>query len=178
MSPAQALRSSRKFTPFNKASLYLTLLLALVSLSQIVRAQTYGSRTGKVNVTVATINKVNVSSGSVAITITGAGTVAGQNLIGSVVNTSTTLFWGSNSASQKITVQSNLAAPTHTLKLLALNPTQGTAAAEVTLSTTATNFMTNVGRTLGSCTLQYTGSALATEGTATDTHTVTFTITP
>jgi hypothetical protein len=177
MAPAQALKSSRKITPLKKASLYLTPLLFLITLSPIVRAQTYGSRTHKVTVTVATINKVNVSSGSVAITITGAATVAGQNLIGSVVNTSTTLYWASNSSGKKITVQSNLAAPTHTLALLALSPTAGTAAAEVTLSTTPTDFMTNIGRTLGSCTLQYTGTALATEGTGTDTHTVTFTIT-
>jgi hypothetical protein len=35
----------------------------------------------------------------------------------------------------------------------------------------------NVGRSLGNCTLKYTGTALASQGVGTDVHTITFTVT-
>jgi hypothetical protein len=62
------------------------------------------------------------------------------------------------------------------LKIVAVNPTAGNAAAEVTLTTTASDFLTNIGRSSGSCGLLYTAIALASQGTGTDSHTITFTV--
>jgi len=136
--------------------------------------QTYGSDNHTVTVQVSTITMVSVTLGAVPMTIPGAGVAAGQDQM-TVTDQSSQLRWGINSSLRKITVATNLAAPLFTVKVLALSPTQGTAASEVTLSTTAADFMLNVGRSLGNCTLQYTGIALASQGTGTDSHTVTFT---
>lgn len=157
----------------------LPLLLLFLSLSVLWReapAQVYGSDNHTVTVTVATITNIQVSSGSVSLTITGAGVPAGQDQM-TAVDQTTTLLWGVNSANRKVTVNTNLVSPLFALKLLALNPTSpGTAAPEVTLSTTPTDFLLNIGRSTGTCSLRYTGVALASQGTGTDTHTITFTV--
>ncbi len=162
-------------SPYKKA---LTLALLTLSLSvfwQAASAQVYGSDFHTVTVTVATITDIQVSSGSVNLTITGAGVPAGQDQM-TAVDQTTNLLWGVNSANRKVTVNTNLVAPQFTLKVLALNPTQGTAAPEVTLSTTANDFLLNMGRSTGTCTLKFTGIAMASEGTGTDSHTITFTV--
>ncbi len=159
-----------------KSLVSLVLLAALICFPQGIQAQVYGSRSHNVTVNVATINVVAVSAGSVSLTIGLADVTAGVDLMGPATNSATSLLWGSNSSLKKITVRTNLAAPMYTLKILAVSPTAGTAAPEVTLSTIDTDFMTNVGRSSGSCTLQYSGFALASAGVGTDSHTVTFTI--
>jgi hypothetical protein len=159
-----------------KSLVSIALLVALIFSPRGVQAQTYGSRSHTVTVNVATITNVAVSSGSVSLTIALANVTAGVDLMGPVTNTATTLLWGINSSLKKITARTNLAAPNYILKVLAVSPTTGTAAPEVTLSTTATDFMTNVGRSSGTCTLQYSGYALASKGVGSDSHTITFTI--
>lgn len=173
---ARALTSLRKFTCLKKLPSYVSISLVLLAFPLCVHAQTYGSSSHTVTVTVATINNLAVNSGSVSLTISAADVTAGQNVMGPVVNTATSLLWGINSSLKKVTVQTNLGAPMFTLKVLAVAPTQGTASAEVTLSTTATDFLINLGRSSGTYTLQYTGTALASTGTGTDSHTVTYTI--
>jgi len=153
----------------------LHILLFVLSGASSSMAQTYATGDHTVTVQISTITMVSVSVGAISMTITGAGVPAGQDQM-TATNQSSQLQWGINSSSRKITAQTNLAAPQFTLKLLALNPTQGTAAAEVILSTTAQDFMLNIGRSLGNCTLQYTGVALASQGTGTDSHTITFTV--
>ncbi|HWP81389.1 MAG TPA: hypothetical protein VNN76_01920 [Bacteroidota bacterium] len=128
-----------------------------------------------VTVSVSEITLLQVSSGSVNLTITGANAVAGVDMM-STTDQSSSLSWGTNGSLKKITVQSNLAAPLFTLKVLALNPTQGLASPEVTLSSAWQDFLLNIGRTSGSCTLRYTGIAYASQGMGTDTHSITFTI--
>lgn len=159
-----------------KHTLWITIALLCGTLP--VLAQTYGTDNHTVTVQVSTITSVSVTVGSLAMTITGAGVPAGQDQM-TVVNTASTLRWGINSSTRKITARSNLTAGAQnfTLRLLAVSPTQGTAAPEVTLTTTARDLMLNVGRSLGTSTLQYTGVALASEGTGTDSHTITFTVT-
>lgn len=158
-----------------KSVLAATLLVASTGFVQRAAAQVYGNDFHTVTVTVATISVMQVSAGSVSLTITGAGVVAGQDQM-TVVEQSTSLLWGTNSLNQKITVSTNLVGALFTLKLVALNPTRGTAMPEVVLSTTANDLLVNIGRTSGSCTLRYTGVALASQGIGTDSHTVTFTI--
>jgi len=159
-----------------KLAVFHALILCLFCFVGRATAQIYGSDFHTVTVTVATITAVQVSSGSVSLSITGAGAVAGQDQM-TVVDQTTNLLWGVNSANRKITASTNLVAPQFALKLVALNPTQGTAMPEVTLSTTASDFLLNIGRSSGTCTLRYTGVALASQGTGTDSHTITFTVT-
>lgn len=132
-----------------------------------------GSHT--VQVSVATITALQVSAGTVNMTISGAAVVAGQDLM-TAVDQSTSLLWGVNSSNQKITVQSSLASPTYALKIEAASPTQGLSAGQVTLSSAAQDFLLNIGRSSGSCTLRYTGEALASQGVGSDAHTITFTV--
>jgi hypothetical protein len=155
-----------------RRSTLVVVLLVLPSLS--AKAQ-YGSDFHRVTVTVAEINQLRVNGGAVSITINGAGVPAGQDQM-TATNQSTSLAWGTNGGSRKITAATNRAAPKFSLNLLAVNPTAGTAAPEVTLSTLASDLVLNVGRSLGSCQLRYTGVALASQGTGTDSHTITFTI--
>ena len=74
-------------------------------------------------------------------------------------------------------METNLASQNFTLKVLAQNVTGGTAAPEVTITNTATNFVTGIATTTGGCDLQYTASATAAQGTGSDVHTVTYTLT-
>ena len=138
-------------------------------------AQVYGTATHTVTVQVSVITAVQVAGGTVNLNISNANVIAGQDQM-SVVDQSTSLLWGTNSSARKVTVRTSLAAPKFTLKLLALNPTQGTAAPEVTLAASAQDLLLNIGRSLGSCTLRYTGIALASQGTGNDTHVITFTV--
>jgi hypothetical protein len=128
-----------------------------------------------VTVVVQTITLLQINVGTVALNITGAGLIAGQNQM-TATDQSTTLSWGTNSSLKKITVNTNLAVPIFALKVLALNPTVGTAAAQVTLSTVASDLIINIGRSSGSSSLQYTGVALASQGVGKDTHLITYTI--
>ncbi|MGB2868905.1 MAG: hypothetical protein WBD36_10665 [Bacteroidota bacterium] len=137
--------------------------------------QVYGTANHTVTVTVATLSYLQVNLGTVNLDISGANAVAGQNSM-SVTDQTSSLSWGTNSSLQKITASTSLAAPLFSLKLLAVTPTTGVAAPEVTLTTTAADLVLNVGRSKGSCTLKYTGIALASQGTGSDAHTVTFTV--
>jgi hypothetical protein len=162
--------------PAGKTLLLIAGILASLFPWTPARAQVYGSRSHTVTVAVATITLLQVSAVSVSLTITGAGVVAGQDQM-TVVDESTSLVWGVNSSTKKITVNTNLGTPIFTLKVFALNPTTGTASSEVTLSTMASDLLLDIGRSYGSCTLRYTGEALASQGTGTDNHTLTFTVT-
>jgi hypothetical protein len=132
-----------------------------------------------VTVTVEAINELNVAAGDApdpAITLKISTATAGQEP-DAVYDETCTLEWTTNEASKKITAETDLAEQKFTLKVLATNVTGGAAAPEVTLSTTATDFVTGVAETTGGCTLKYTASATAAQGTGSDAHTVTYTIT-
>ena len=129
----------------------------------------------QVTVQVNAINEVALDGGDINLVINSA--TAGSNPDDAVDNSSCDLRWTTNEASKKITVQSSLGSPTFTLKVVAQNVSGGTAASEVTLGTTAADFVTGVSLTTGSCDLQYTASATAANGTGSDVHTVTYTIT-
>ncbi|PKP61334.1 hypothetical protein CVT91_03415 [Candidatus Atribacteria bacterium HGW-Atribacteria-1] len=132
-----------------------------------------------VTVQVDAINEINVAGGdspAPAIILIISTAIAGSEPT-EVTDTSCTLLWTTNQASKKITVVTNQASPTFTLKVLATGVTGGTAAAEVTLSTTAADFVTAVATTTGICTLQYTASATAAQGEGSDAHIITYTIT-
>ncbi len=127
-----------------------------------------------VTVTVSAINELSIIGGNVTLAINSA--TAGSNPDDATDNTTCELAWTTNEASKKITVATSLAAPSFTLKVVAEHVSGGTAAAEVTLSTTAADFVTGVATTTGDCALSYTASATAAQGTGSDVHTVTYTI--
>ncbi len=149
--------------------------MALLLLHGGAAAQVFGTGGHTVTVQVSVITTVRVTGGSVNLNISSANVVAGQNQM-SVSDQSTSLLWGTNSSARKISVSTSLAAPHYTLKLLALTPTQGTAAPEVTLASSAQDLLLNIGRSTGSCILRYTGVALASQGTGNDVHVITFTV--
>ena len=137
--------------------------------------QVYGTTTNRITVKVQTITIVQVIGSIVNLSVSGSNAIAGQDQMTTTDQTST-LAWGINSSLKKITVKTSLAAPKFTLQLVAVNPTVGTAASQVTLSTTANDLLLNIGRSSGTCSLLYTAVALASQGTGTDSHTITFTV--
>jgi len=151
----------------------VTCLVILISKSAL--GQTYGTTSNRITVKVQAITVLQINAGIINLTINGSNAVAGQNQM-TTTDQSSTLAWGTNSSTKKITASTSLASPKYTLQLVAVNPTVGTAASQVTLSTTANDFLLNIGRSSGTCGLLYTAIALASQGTGTDSHTVTFTV--
>ena len=137
--------------------------------------QTYGTATNTITVKVQAITMIKINTSILNLNISGSNAIAGQDQMMTTDQTST-FSWGINSSLKKVTVTTSLAAPKYTLQLAAVNPTVGTAASQVTLSTTANDLLTNLGRSSGSCSLLYTAIALASQGTGTDSHTITFTV--
>jgi len=98
-----------------------------------------------VTVTVSAANELAMTGGNVTLTINTA--TSGSDPSDAVDNTSTDLSWTTNQANEKTSAASNLASPNFSLRVLALNITGGTAASEVTLSTTAADFATRAATT-------------------------------
>jgi hypothetical protein len=159
----------------NKHFLIALLILSLGVLPNLGFGQTYGTATNTITVRVQSITTLQLSAGIININIAGSNAIAGQDQMMTTDQTST-MSWGVNSSLKKVTVSTSLAVPKFTLQLVAVNPTVGTAAAQVTLSTTANDLLTNIGRSSGSCGLLYTAIALASQGTGTDSHTITLTV--
>ena len=156
-------------------SLAKVLLLTVLVVGIIGVAIAANNDNHTVTVTVNAINELAIIGGNVTLTINSA--TAGSDPDDQVDSTTADLDWTTNEASKKITVVSNLAAQSFTLKSVAQNVTGGTAASEVTVTDTAADFVTGVATTLGGCDIQYTGSATAAQGTGSDVHTITYTIT-
>jgi hypothetical protein len=127
-----------------------------------------------VTVEVSAINELILTGGNITLTTSTA--TAGQQPE-PATNTVCGLAWTANASNAKITVASSLASPMFTLRVLAQDVTGGTAAAEVTLSSVAVDFITGTGTTTGDCVLRYTAWATAPQGTGRDVHTVTYTLT-
>ena len=144
----------------------------LFGLTGVVNSQTANHT---VTATVSAINEVAIVGGNLTLTINTA--TAGSNPDDATDNTTCDLNWTTNEVGKKITVATNLVSPTFTLAVVAQNVTGGTAAPSVTLSTTATDFVTGIATTTGTSDLSYTASATAAQGTGSDVHTVTYTIT-
>jgi len=155
------------------AKVFLLVVLLVLGIAGYTYAASSDNHT--VTVTVSAINELAITGGNVTLTINTA--TAGSEPDDAVDNTTADLDWTTNEATKKITVVTDQAAPTFTLKAVAQNVTGGTAASEVTLSTTAADFVTTISTTTGGCDIQYTASATAAQGTGSDVHTVTYTIT-
>ncbi len=146
-------------------------------LPQASSAQIYGTGSHTVTVNVQPITQLQVSATILDFVFSAANAVAGQDQM-MLTDQTSTLSWGTNSGTlNKIVVSTDLNSPKYTLQVEALNPTAGGSAGIVTLSTTPTTLLTTVARSMGTCTLLYTVTALASQGTGSDAHTITFTIT-
>jgi hypothetical protein len=103
----------------------------------------------------------------------------------SVVNTATSLQWNRQTVVQKITVSTSCPGQKFSLKVYALNSSEGIAAPEVTLTNGMPDidFITNcprMGAKINTAILQYTASATFSQGNSVevgnDNHIVTYTI--
>ena len=164
-------------SPSKRSIIHLFAFLAIGAgtLWTTAYSQVFGTASNTITVIVQPITVLQLSAGIVNLTISGSNAIAGQDQMTTTDQTSS-LSWGTNSSLQKITASTSLATPLYTLELVAVNPTSGTAASQMTLSTTAADLVLNIGRTSGSCALLYTGIALASQGTGSDAHTITFTV--
>jgi len=154
----------------------LMLGLGLILLGCLTTAATAGSTANHtVTVTVNSINEVAIVGGNLTLTISTA--TAGSNPNNATNSTTCDLNWTTNDTGKKITVVTNLAVQKFTLKVVAANVSGGTAAAQVTITDTPADFVTAVATTLGTCDLSYTAIATAAQGTGSDVHTVTYTLT-
>lgn len=125
---------------------------------------------------------VSVLNGDVDLPISSA--PAGQQPA-AVTNEACQLQWTTlvADATKKITVQTSLATTSFTLTVSAVNVSagDGTAAGQVTLSTTAADLIVSIPAGVlvsdpGNCTLHYRAAATAANGTGSDNHLITFTI--
>ncbi len=103
----------------------------------------------------------------------------------SVISTAASLQWNRQNVVQKITVSTSCPGQRFSLKVFALNASEGVAAPEVTLTNGMpdVDFITNcprMGAKVNTAILRYTASATFSQGNSTevgnDTHIVTYTI--
>lgn len=126
---------------------------------------------------VALPGSISVLGGDVSLVVSSA--TAGQDPDPAIDSTTSDLRYriSPSDPTMKITVETNLGSPSFTLKAEAINAAGGTPAGEMVLSTTAQDFLTDVTLTSNrTCDLKYTSVALASDGTGSDAHTVTYTI--
>lgn len=126
---------------------------------------------------------VAILNGDVSLTITTA--AAGQQPP-DVTDETGQLEWTTlvSDPVKKIITQTNLASPSFTLTVRAVNVSagDGTGAGAVILSTTPADLVVDIPSGIlamdpGTCTLRYSASATANGGAGTDNHSITFTIT-
>jgi hypothetical protein len=155
----------------NAVRLGMCVVFAVALASAGMAAQ---SASHTVTVQVNAINELDLTGGNIMLTV---GTATAGQEPDAATDTTCHLNWTANQANRKITVATDLPSPLFTLKVLAQSVSGGTAAPEVTLSTTAADFVTGISKTVGTCTLGYTTAATAAQGTGSDVHTVTYTLT-
>jgi hypothetical protein len=158
-----------------RASRCLVLITAAIGFLQSSSQAQFGTDTHTVTVQVDQITAMSVDQSALNMVIDGTTAIAGQDLMVATDETSS-IFWGTNVSAQKVTVNTSLAAPLFTLRVVAVGPTTGNEAPEVTLTTTPSDFILDIGRSSGMARIRYTGQALASQGTGTDAHVITFTV--
>jgi hypothetical protein len=167
-------------TPGSRGRTFLfacaTALVALLIFAPEASAQIFGGDTQTISVQVSPITVLTIQGSTVAVNITDANLTAGVDAM-TVQDETSRLLWGTNSGARKITAQTSLGTPLFQLRLVALSPSRGTPGPELLLGTAPRDLLLNIGRSQGSCTLRYTGTALASQGVGTDNHTITFTVT-
>jgi len=144
--------------------------LALLFLLLAGGAWAGSNNTQDVDVTIPAINEVAVS-GDVTLVFS---TPAGGSGFADATDATTTLNWTTNQPSREITIAYDAGETGLTLKCQATSVTGGTSAGQLTIMTSAQDFVTAIANTTGSATLSYTCSA--TMNATTSAYVVTFTI--
>ncbi|MBW8001592.1 MAG: hypothetical protein FVQ80_06170 [Planctomycetes bacterium] len=157
----------------SKASFCVTILLFLFIKTGIVAADISG--TAAINVTISAINEIALTGGSVSLTVNSA--TAGSQPTDATDSATADLSWTTNQAGRKITVITNQASPTFTLTTEATTISGGISAGAITPTISAADFITAIANTVGTCDLTYVGSATTAQGTGSDAHTITYTLT-
>ena len=143
---------------------------------QGVLAQNAATQT--VMLQVRELNKIDLVGGALTLQIKNVGQDA--NSLDPAVDASTKLLWTTNGDSRKIDVASDATSGKFVLRIQAqqISPGAGTAEPEVTLSDNAPHdLILGVQRTAGSCTVRFTARSSAEQGTGSESHLITYTIT-
>ncbi|MGA1843619.1 MAG: hypothetical protein ACMUIS_03545 [bacterium] len=161
-----------------KIAIFVVAVIVVFTLAEV--SYTANTDFHQVTVTVAAINELAITGGNITLTINGA--VAGSDP--TAVNDSTcSLDWTTNQLTRKITVETSVAVPPQLFSLTvdaAVTLGGGIepgAAVTLTHGAGASDFITGVATELGAATLTYSASATAAQGTGSDVHTVTYTLT-
>jgi hypothetical protein len=131
-----------------------------------------------VTLRVMELNKIDLVGGPLTLQINSINDNAGEP--NPAVDASTKLLWTSNGDARKIAVGSDIASPRFILKIEAEKSGSGAGIAqpEVTLSDNSPHdLILGVQRSAGSCSLRFKALASAEEGTGSESHLITYTIT-
>ena len=123
-------------------------------------------------------NRIDISQRALTLVINQASLESGNPV--EAVNEDGNLVWLTNGENKKITVATNNAAPRYLVKVHALDITgsTGVAAPEVSLNDNTTkDLVMGVTRSWGKCKIRFVASAKVSDGTGTETHLITYTIT-
>ena len=148
-------------------------------ISESAIAQSSAQQT--VNLSVSAVQLIDVSSGSVTLSIDGSAAVAGTNAVGSATDNSTSYsITHNNGANLRVTAQIDAAMPAGmTLSIDLANASNGTSAGAVDLSDgTAKDVVTTIAKGVVSAeTISYSFAADADAGQFSGSRTVTLTLT-
>ena len=126
-----------------------------------------------VTVEVLPINELALDGGDVYLRIDSA--TAGEDP-DPAFDSSASLRWTTNEANKKIVAATDNAAPKFRLFVEAGSVSGGASAGQLELSTSAQDLVSGISLTVGAAQLQYEARALASDGTGTDVHNVTYTL--
>ncbi|HEY6951753.1 MAG TPA: hypothetical protein VI758_05065 [Bacteroidota bacterium] len=151
-------------------------ILLLVNLTSFSNAQ-MSSATQILTLSVKELNAIDLVGGEIDLQINRVSETTNQPL--PAENAGSRLLWTSNGENRKITVATNNTAARFSLRIIAKNvSTSGSSATEVILNGDAPkDLIRSVSRSSGSCTIKYIAAADVSEGTGTEHHLVTYTIT-
>ncbi|MCF8001045.1 MAG: hypothetical protein K9K76_04215 [Halanaerobiales bacterium] len=156
--------------------IHLIILLILINLVVAPTAVAGNTATQDITITAEPINEVSLSKTTLSLTIT----PPIEDLVEEeVIDSSTTLSYSTNQTNQKITVKVDRTLPVGLTLLVEATSTGGTSSGAVALDTSDNNLITGLSNLSDSGeTVTYTLKAINfAEPTATETFTVTYTIT-
>jgi len=161
-----------------KMAIFVVAVIVVFTLAEI--SYTADNDFHQVTVTVAAINELAITGGNITLTIDTA--VAGSDPT-NATDATCSLDWTTNQTARKITVGTSVAVPSQLFSLtvdaaVTLGAGSGPALpVALTHGAAASDFITGVETELGGATLTYEASATAAQGTGSDVHTVTYTLT-
>ena len=162
-----------------KIRLNIVIAVALIGILSSKRAYSQQSAsTQVVTLRVMELNTIGLVGGPLTLQINSINDNAAQP--NPAIDASTKLLWTSNGDARKIAVGSDNASPRFILKIEAEKSSSGAGIAqpEVTLSDNSPHdLILGVERSAGSCKLKFTAMAAVEEGSGSESHLITYTIT-